>query len=156
MPGGRKLPHKREQALAALIESGSVEEAAAKCDVSERTLRTWLKEPAFKDEYRQARRRLLDDAVLALQQASRKAVEALVSQLDAAKPSDVIRAAAAILDRAFRGAEVLELAESLEDLQRQLDDIRKGSGSDPETDLGPPEDGGFAGSSPSGPGDDRW
>jgi hypothetical protein len=118
MPGGKKPPHKREQALCALIECGSVAEAAARVKVSEKTMRIWLKQPAFRDEYRLARRKLLDDAVLSLQRASRKAVEALVKQLDADRPTDIIRAAEAILDRAFRGGELLDLAEDVEELKR--------------------------------------
>ena len=126
MAGGRKPPHKREQVLVALIECGSIEQAADRCGVSEKTIRTWLKEPAFRDEYRQARRKLLDNAVLLLQRASRRAVRALIRQLRADKPTDVIRAAEAILDRAFRGTEVLDLTEAVEDLGRQLEQLKKG------------------------------
>jgi DNA-binding transcriptional MerR regulator len=129
MPGGRKPPHKRDQAIRALIESGSVEEAADRCGVSERTLRSWLKEPAFRDAYRQARRKLLDGAVLLLQRASRRAVRALVRQLQADKPADVIRAAEAILDRAFKGTEVLDLVAAVEELQRQVEESKRGTGS---------------------------
>ena len=128
MPGGRKLPHKQEEAIAALIQLGSTEKAAARCGVSERTLRNWLKNPTFQAAYRQARRDLIDDAVRVLQLASQAAVATLVKQLKSDKPSIMLRAAQLILDQSFRGTELLDLVEAIKDLQKQVKEVQNGAG----------------------------
>jgi hypothetical protein len=128
MPGGRKLPHKREEAIAALIQLGSAEKAAARCGVSERTLRNWLNDPAFPADYRQARRDLIDEAVRELQLATQAAVTTLVKLLQSDKPAVALRAAQLILDQSFRGAELLDLAEAVKDLHRQVREVQNGAG----------------------------
>jgi hypothetical protein len=120
MPGGKKPPHKREQAIAALIACGSVEKAALQCGVSERTLRNWLAEPGFRTAYRQERRKLLDHAVLVLQTAAVQAVATLVKHMNGPKPESAVRAAQIILDQCFRGTEVLDLFEELEQLREEV------------------------------------
>jgi hypothetical protein len=118
---GEKLSRKMEAAVAALLISPTVEAAAAQAGVSDRTLRTWLKQPAFKEAFRQARRRLVDTAVLLLQHASQRAVHTLVKELEGAKASDRIRAAVALLDQCFRGLEALDLAESMAELRELVE-----------------------------------
>jgi hypothetical protein len=70
-PGGRKPPHKKGQAAAALIRHGSAEQAAARRVISDSTLGNRLKDAAVPAAYRQARRALVDDAVRVLQRANR-------------------------------------------------------------------------------------
>jgi hypothetical protein len=124
MPGGKKPPHKREQAIAALIACGSVEKAAAQCGVSERTLRNWLAEPEFRSAYRQERRKLLDNAVLILQTASVQSVATLVKHMQGPKPESAVRAAQIILDQCFRGTEALDLFEELEQQAEAMKALR--------------------------------
>jgi DNA-binding transcriptional MerR regulator len=125
---GDRLSHRQEQAVAALLTHRTIGSAAEAAGISERTLRSWLREPPFRDAYRQARRQLLDGAVLLLQRASKEAVEALIQQLRASKPGDVIRAATAILDHAYRGTEVIDLADAVDDLRRQVEESRREGG----------------------------
>jgi hypothetical protein len=97
--GGRKPDVVREKAIAALIETGSVDEAARRCKVSRRCLSSWINDYGeFKCRYNQARRQLLDEALLALQRCSRGAVAALAK---AASQGDV-RAASLLLEHALR------------------------------------------------------
>jgi hypothetical protein len=124
MPGhGEKLSRRREQAIAALLSSGTVEQAAERAGVSYRTLRSWLVQPDFAAEYRARRRALLDDAVKVLQAASASAVGTLVGKLKAPKDADGINAARLILETAFRGTEVLDLAVQLAELKAQVEAI---------------------------------
>jgi hypothetical protein len=127
MPGGRKPLHKRDEAVSALLESGSVAEAAERCGVSERTLRNWLADPPFLAAYKDARRKLLDDAVLRLQHAAKEAVATLVRHLGSDNPNAAIRAAVAILDQTFRGTEVLDLANELAELRKQVEASQHGN-----------------------------
>jgi hypothetical protein len=117
--------NRREAALAALLVKPTIEAAAAEAGVSTRTLKNWLAEPGFRAEYRAARRQLVDDAVRLLQRAAVAAVGALVAQLRADNPAVVARAAVAILNLGFRGAELTDLAEAVEDLRRQVEEARR-------------------------------
>jgi hypothetical protein len=123
MSGGNKSA-RREQAIAALLTESTIEQAAAKVGISARTLKAWLAEAGFQADYRLARRRGLDKAVRLLQRAAEAATAALIKQLTADQPADVIRAATAILDRAFRGTEILDLAEAVEALRHQVEEAK--------------------------------
>jgi hypothetical protein len=120
MPGGKKPSAKREQAIAALLSAGTFAGAAAQCGVSERTLRNWLREREFRAAYRAARRKLLDDAVLVLQHAAKKAVATLVRHMDGDEPGPAVRAAQIVLDQCFRGTEVLDLFEEIRELREEV------------------------------------
>jgi hypothetical protein len=109
-----------EVALEALLTSATVAAAAAKAGVGERTLRGWLKRADFSAEYRARRVQLLDGAVKVLQAAAAKAVGTLVRKLDAPKDADALKAAQLILDQAFRGTELLDLARQVEELKQQV------------------------------------
>jgi hypothetical protein len=101
---GEKLTRKQEQAIAALLESPTLEDAAQKAGVSYATLKRWQKVPAFADAYRRKRRELLDAAVGRIQAATSTAVDTLQSVAKSgAKDSDRVRAAVAILEHAHRG-----------------------------------------------------
>jgi hypothetical protein len=120
-PGhGEKLSRRRDLAVAALLCEPTVSAAADKAGVSERTLRSWLRRPDFRDAYQAARRQVLEGAVGRLQQAAGEAVEALRRNLTTGRPADQVRAAGLILQHALGTAEVLDVAERLEALERLL------------------------------------
>jgi hypothetical protein len=107
---GEKLTRREEQAVAALLECPSVEAAAKQAGVSYSTLKRWLHDPSFAAAYRCARRELLDVAVGRIQAATGTAVDALMAVArDEAKDADRVRAAAALLEHAWRGAERADL-----------------------------------------------
>jgi hypothetical protein len=95
----------KEKALAALLESASITEAAQKCELSEKTLRRYLEEKEFSDEYAEARRQIVESAVTGLQQAAIEAVETLRRNLSCDNPQAEIRAAQLILDNVFGNSE---------------------------------------------------
>lgn len=117
---GEKLSRQQERVVAALLLEPTHEKAAERAEIGVATLRRWLKLPHFLAAYRAARREVVEGAVAALQQAGNRAVETLVKNLDAEKASDSNRAALTILDLAFRGADLLDLAQRMEVLEARL------------------------------------
>ena len=83
-----------------------------------------MREDAFARAYRQARQAALSHTVGALQQATAEALSALREALTCDSPGVRVRAAATILTVAFKGAEVLDLAERLEAVERTLKERR--------------------------------
>ncbi len=95
----------KEKALTALLESASIIEAAQASGLSEKTLRRYLEEKEFSDEYAAARRQIVESAVSGLQQAANEAVETLRRNLTCDNPQAEIRAAQLILDNVFGNSE---------------------------------------------------
>ena len=95
----------KEKALAALLESSSITEAAQNCELSEKTLRRYLEEKEFSEEYAEARRQIVESAVTGLQNAANEAVETLRRNLTCDNPQAEIRAAQLILDNVFGNSE---------------------------------------------------
>jgi transposase-like protein len=126
MPGhGEQLSRKQEAAIAALLSEKTVAEAAAKAGVGEKTLRTWLKKPSFAKAFADARQVVLSQTVTQLLQATEEAVETLKDELDGEKGSDRIKAAIAILDRAVKGVEQLDLAGQIGELRREIEELKR-------------------------------
>jgi hypothetical protein len=121
MPGGEKLTRKRELALAALLSEASIQAAAAKVGVTERTLRSWLAQPAFAAAFKDRCRAVLDTATSALRGATEGAVECLRRNLTCGKAAAEIRAAVGILDHALKTVELLDLMKRLDALGDALE-----------------------------------
>ncbi len=94
-----------EKALAALLTSSNVRDAALASGLSEETLYRYLRDEEFSDEYRSARRQIVESAVSGLQQAANEAVETLRRNLACDNPQAEIRAAQLILDNVFGNSE---------------------------------------------------
>jgi hypothetical protein len=101
---GEKLSRRQEAAIAALLTEPTHAAAAAKVGIGEATLRRLLRLPNFGAAYRAARRELVEAAVGRIQAATGQAVDTLLAVArGGAKESDRVRAAAALLDHAYRG-----------------------------------------------------
>lgn len=111
-----ELTPKQEKAIIALMSSATITEAAAAAGVGERTLYTWLADPAFQSAYRAARRESVGQATARLQQLSAAAVATLEALLDNPKPQVALAAARTILEQAIKAVE-------LDDLQLQLAEL---------------------------------
>jgi hypothetical protein len=113
MPGhGEKLPRRKEQAISALLLHATLSEAAAALAVDESTLRRWLREDtAFQTAYREARRAVVQQAIVQVQCATGEAVETLRSVMqDAEAPASArVSAAKAMLETAVKGIEIEDL-----------------------------------------------
>jgi hypothetical protein len=126
MPGhGEQLSRKQELALAALLSESTVTAAATKVGVSERTLRTWLQLPAFREAFTQVRRQVLEVAVTRAADACGEAVEALRGALTSERVADRIAAARVLLDQATRGVELLDVAGRVEAMEEMMTGKRR-------------------------------
>jgi|SRR6266511_3721863 len=115
---GAKRPQRQDVAIAALLTEPTLEAAARRAGVSESSLLRWLRDPAFRAEYRAARRAVVEQAVSGLQHATSEAVAALRRNLTCGMPTVEISAAKAVLDFAVKGVELIDLAERVEMLEQ--------------------------------------
>lgn len=117
------LTEKEEAVLAALLSSPTIKQAAAQCKVSETTIWRYLQNPAFMEEYRSARRRVVEHAVCKLQQDAGAATAVL---LEVAKDKDAtasarISAARIILEQSIRAIERDEFEARLARIEKYLE-----------------------------------
>ncbi len=95
-----------EKALAALLNTSSVRDAATTSGLKERNdlqIFAWWR--FQKDEYQQAQRQVVEAAISRLQQIATEAVETLRRNLTCDNPQAEIRAAQLILDNVFGNSE---------------------------------------------------
>jgi hypothetical protein len=107
----------REKALAALLESASITEAAKVCRLSEKTLRRYLEDPEFQKEFRAARRVVFEQNIVRLQSLHAGAVDTLERNLNCENPSVEVRAAQIIIEGSRKDFETLDILERLEILE---------------------------------------
>lgn len=108
------LSARQYNAIAALLSEASVRKACEKAGIPERTVYKWLKDRAFVEEYRIARREATSQAIARLQQFSAALAGELLRLATQAR-SEAVRLGAASkgLDLAIRSVE-------LEDLEARL------------------------------------
>jgi phage terminase small subunit len=108
---GEKLSRKQDQAITALVTCPSITAAAAQCGLAEVTLRRWLKQDGFQQTYREARRQVVQQAVVQVQHATSTAVQTLLAVMqDTAAPASArVSAAKAIFETALKGIELEDL-----------------------------------------------
>jgi len=109
----------REQVLAALLTQPTIEAAANTVGIGERTVRRWLAEKEFAEQFAAARKQALDDAVLCLQRATTDAVATLCRHLNSGDPGIEVRAANAILTHSLRWEELHALKERVVALEER-------------------------------------
>jgi hypothetical protein len=120
MPGGQRLSRTQEKAIAALLSEATIQAAADRAKVSERTLKYWLKQPAFAAAYRAARQQLVEHAVCLLQRCTSLAVSTLCRNLSCNKPGVEVAAAGKILEHAIGAVELFDLAGRVAELEQQV------------------------------------
>jgi DNA-binding MurR/RpiR family transcriptional regulator len=129
---GQKYEQKKEGAICALLQEPSIEMAAKKAGISESTLFRWLKLEEFQEEYRAAKKELVNHAICRLQHSAGKAVDALAEIMeDKESPSSSrVSAAKTILEISFKAFEIEELERriaALEKLIKERDQNRSGA-----------------------------
>jgi hypothetical protein len=117
---GEKRSRKTEQAVAALLNHATIEDAAKAVDVAVITLRRWVRDENFRSEYERARRQLMEHAAARLQQASSLAVETLrgIMQDESAPASARAMAARIVLEMGQRATELYDLEGRVSFLER--------------------------------------
>lgn len=114
-----KLPRNQRRAIAALLESRSIVEAAAACRLNEKTLQRYMADPAFKTALLRAESELLDQTTRRLLAGQEKALTTLENLIDGAeKDSDQRLAAVAWLDLSMK-------LRDLHDIERRLTDLEE-------------------------------
>lgn len=104
------LTRRQEMVVLALLESRTVAAAAKKLNVSERQLYRHLADPKFAAAYARGRKEAFSNAMSAISPLATEAVATLRAALKSRDVSARIRAAKVILDRAFTGIAISDLA----------------------------------------------
>lgn len=120
-PLSEQTTSKQERAIIALMTESSVAAAARSAGVAERTIHTWLREEAFRDLYRRARREAFDRAISMTQQYAAAAVKTLLQVMadKGASHQSRVSAAVAVLKFGREGMELDELQERVERLEQR-------------------------------------
>jgi hypothetical protein len=116
--GVRRPVYTKERALAALIASRTIKEAALICGISERTLRGWMAQDDFAAAFRKERHRLLDHATTRMVAALDRAVAVLVENMEEESAGERRQAAVALLDRATSALELQDVIRRVEALEQ--------------------------------------
>jgi hypothetical protein len=117
---GAKFGHKMEQAIAVLLSYRSVEEAAGAIGISVNTLLRWMKQPEFEVALREARRKVLSQAIERLQNAAEVAAKTVLKiMLNQNTPTGTqLRAAEIVLDQAAKAGKIERIEARLARLER--------------------------------------
>jgi transposase-like protein len=116
---GTKRDRWQEATIAALLTHGSVRKAARAVGISPDTICDWLKDPEWRAAYDEARRDLLRHACGRLSAEMSAAVATLRRNLKCGRPAAEVAAALGIIDRAVKGAELLDIDARLAELERR-------------------------------------
>lgn len=129
MRASGEISRKQEKAIAALLTCSSITDAVQQCSMAESTLYRWLKETAFLEAYRKARRHVVQQAIGQLQQATGRAVQTLlVIMLESTAPASAkVTAAKAVLETAIKAVELEDIESRLADLEASLKDRKRSS-----------------------------
>jgi hypothetical protein len=123
----KKENAKQKRAIAALLSSKSIAEAAASACIGERTLHRWLDDPLFRDELLRAEGELIDAATRRLVHIQAKAITTMEIILDDINCSATakLRAAQTVLDYLLRLRELRNIEQRLLALEEFIRTQRK-------------------------------
>lgn len=119
---GEKLSRKQEQAISGLLATPTVSEAAEAAGVGESTLRRWMKDDGFVEEYRIARRQSIAVALSNLSRIGSQAVRTLEEVMSdtEATPSSRVSAAKAALDVIVKVCEQEDLEQRISAIEAAI------------------------------------
>jgi hypothetical protein len=108
---GEKLSRKQEALISALLTAPRLADAAQTAGIGEVTAWRWLKDATFQAAYREARRAVVQHAIVQVQHATGEAVETLrsVMQDTEAPASAKVSAAKTILETSVKAVELEDL-----------------------------------------------
>ena len=113
---------RREQAVAALLTEPTLDRAAHRAGVSEKTLRRWLRDAEFQSAYGAAREEALRMALGRLQGLLLQATATLERAMLCGTPTTEVRAPIAVIEHGFKGTELLDLANRVAALEAKPDE----------------------------------
>jgi transposase len=119
---GEKLTRKQDDAIAALLSTSTIKEAAKATKIGVATLYRWLQLPEFAAAYRTARREVVEHAITELQSATSEAVATLKRNLNCRNEAVEVRAASIVLEQAIKGVELMDLQARIEKLETRIEE----------------------------------
>lgn len=127
MRGGAKTD-KHEIAIANLLSSPTIDQAAKKTGIATSTLQKWLADPDFKQRYRDAQRQILEHTIGVFHAGTVEAAAVLRDVMhDAeAKGSERVSAAKAWVEFANKGHEYYTMRSELDELRAIVAEMRQG------------------------------
>jgi len=113
---------RKEKALQALLTSRTRAEAAKAAGIGESTLREYMKDPDFLEQYREAFRNLVQDATRQAQQAIAPAIATLKEIMEDADAQATarIQAARSTLEYSLKLTEQTDILEHLQELEKAV------------------------------------
>jgi len=124
MAENSRLSRKQTRAVAALLSTQTIAQAAEQCKVSERTLYRWLAECAFQQALKAAHLAVLDNVVRRLLAGSAQALDTLFELLQAESESVRLRAAVALLEQLAKLKTLEELEQRVSALEQKYGGAR--------------------------------
>ena len=118
---GEKLSRKQEALISALLTAPRLADAAQTAGIGEVTAWRWLKDATFQAAYREARRQVVQQAIVQVQHATGTAVQTLLAVMadPEATASARVSAARTILDTAVKAVELEDLEARIAALEGQ-------------------------------------
>ena len=115
----QELTDKQVKAIPHLITSKTLKAGCKKANISRQTLYEWLKEPIFKEEFRNQRDVIIEEGIENLRGSLTKATDALIDLLDKTDSDPLKRYVAKdIIDYVLKARELGALEERLVKIEK--------------------------------------
>jgi hypothetical protein len=114
----RRAQRKKELAIASLLSSRTITEAAERCDMSLRSMQRLMAQVDFRQSYQEAKEQALDSAIGILRRASDSFASGLVELAQDKSVVPLVRLAAC-----SRGLEIVLRIYGQANLERQVDEL---------------------------------
>ena len=114
--------NKKEEALAALLSTGTQKEAAKKAGISTRTLSAYLADPDFRKKYEEELAKITQSASVKLKKYMSEAVDVLHSTATDQETGATAKVAAAraLLDYGLKVSEMEDLRDRLDQIEERI------------------------------------
>ena len=121
---GDYLTHKQVQALAALLTQPTKEKAAQAAGIGLTTLKRYLDDPEFQEEYQKAVSDLVEDAATAAKQSLAPALSCLREIVEREDASDANRIAASskLIEYGLKLIETFDILRKIDELEKWRDE----------------------------------
>lgn len=117
---------KQQKAITALLSERTTRDAAKTAGVNEKTLYTWLNEPAFRGALRSAEKDILDDVTRRLSAGQGLALDTLTKLIQSARhESTKLRASVAWLELSLKYKDMQDIEDRLTALEAAQNDNKK-------------------------------
>ena len=116
------MKHNPEKVIVALLNESSISRAANKLKMDESTIFRMMKNPDFMSAYNDAKRRMLDNTLNAIQSASGEALNTLkMIMIDpSVQASTRVSAAKTILELSLRAFESQQMDQRISDIEKAI------------------------------------